>query len=794
MSAHRRPANRGEAPQRRRTAPDRGRRHATPAAHRLLPVLLGVTVLVIGGVIGPSVVDGGWGSGAEDRERITYASLPDDDPGRGLVYDGLVPAGRDSLCAGTYELDAETCTHGPDPAPAGLEVGRDVTPVTGKVPEPAEPQRETAPVPADAEIVRDEGGSSLAPGSPALVPDAAPGQADFVMGAHGVACEGDGRTGNRVQALYVHEFGTPSRYTGYLGSIRSWAAGVDRIFDASAAETGGSRHIRYVTTPQCRVDVAEVQMPEGALGSFPSTIAALQTLGYNRNDRKYLIFADAHVYCGIGTFVADNRPGLGNRNNGGPSYGRVDAGCWSPAVAAIETTHMLGALLRDSPNATGAGSCTDGHDPLCYPDRSGEPLRSVCPAKQEIRLDCGHDDYFSTDPRPDSYLAKSWNVAQSEFLLRSDGGDEPAGAPNTTALPEATTVAPGATADGEADGGATGAGAPHGNATGNGKPGGGNATGGGDANGNGRPGGGNATGGGDATGSATGNGKPGGADAAGGGEADRGNATGGGEAGGNVTGGGEADGGGDAPGGPAAGGPATQPVAHAAGGRAAQQAAVQAVIEVREPTSTSVRLTWSAAAPKADYQVEVDGKTVATTAATRARLIGLRPDTKYQVTIRSEAGYTARAVAQSAPAARPAANSWFVLKNSLTGGAADLYAARTANGTPLTLGGADGGSQQQWKLVPAGNDSFSLQSRATGKCVVPLGGNPAAGAPLVQGECAGSDGGRWKLFATDHGFSLRTTAGDLTAGVGVQRFGTARLLVLQRPEQARHQSWTAVPG
>ncbi|OJF12864.1 hypothetical protein BG844_18410 [Couchioplanes caeruleus subsp. caeruleus] len=237
----------------------------------------------------------------------------------------------------------------------------------------------------------------------------------------------------------------------------------------------------------------------------------------------------------------------------------------------------------------------------------------------------------------------------------------------------------------------------------------------------------------------------------------------------------------------------TEPVAHAAG-QAGRQAAVQAVLEVRESTSTSVRLIWSEAAPRSEYEVDVDGKTIARTTATRARLIGLRPDRKYQVTIRSTAGYAARALAQSAPAGRPAANSWFVLKNSLTGGAADLYAARTANGTPLTLGSADGGSQQQWKLVPAGNDSFSLQSRATGKCVVPLGGNPVAGAPLVQGDCAAAGSERWKLFATDHGFSLRTSGGDLTAGVGEQRFGTARLLVLQRPEQARHQSWTAVPG
>ena len=729
MSTHRRPAPRGEAPSaRRRAVPDSGHRRANPRSHRLLPVLLGVAMLGIGGVVGPSVINGGWTGDGQDGERITFAANPADNPVLGLVYHGLKPGNAESLCAGVYELDEETCTHGPDPAPAGLKVTRDVAPLTAKVPEPTEPKLENAVVPTDAEIVRDQGGSSLSPGAPALIPDAAPGEAEFIMGAHDVACEGDGRTGRRVQVLYLHEFGTPSRYTDFLGSMRTWAAGVDQIFDASAAETGGSRHVRFVTTPQCRVDVAEVQVPEAALESFAGNISALQTLGYNRTDRKYLIFADTNVYCGIGTFIADRRPGLGNRNNGGPSYGRVDAGCWSSVAAARQVTQMLGARLQDSPNSTGAGSCTDDYDLMCTKDRSGTPLRTVCPPSHETRLDCGHDDYFNTDPQPKSYLAENWNVAQSEFLLRGDGGDDIPGVSSTApAEPDATPRAnPTATSA------APGPGASGGDAS--------------DGGGDGLP--------------------PG------------------------------AEPGASAPGvpPPTTGAPAAGPAA--SGGPSAPAAPVTApgVLEVRDPNSTSIRLTWSAASPKATYDVEVDGKKIATTSATRARLIGMRPDGKYQVTIRSVNGYLAKAVAQSAPAARATANSWFVLTNSLTGGAADLYAARTANGTPVTLGGPDGDAQQQWKLIPAAAGSYSLQSRATGKCVVPLNGNPVAGAPLVQGDCTSADSGRWTLFATDYGFSLRTTTGGLVAGVGSQRFGASRLLVLQQPAQARHQSWTAVPG
>ena len=69
-----------------------------------------------------------------------------------------------------YQLDATTCTHGPDAEPAGLKVRRDVTPVTARSPEPTAPRRESADVPPDAEIVRDQGGTALSPNAPALIP------------------------------------------------------------------------------------------------------------------------------------------------------------------------------------------------------------------------------------------------------------------------------------------------------------------------------------------------------------------------------------------------------------------------------------------------------------------------------------------------------------------------------------------------------------------------------------------------------------------------------------------------
>jgi hypothetical protein len=220
----------------------------------------------------------------------------------------------------------------------------------------------------------------------------------------------------------------------------------------------------------------------------------------------------------------------------------------------------------------------------------------------------------------------------------------------------------------------------------------------------------------------------------------------------------------------------------------------QAFLEIREATSGSVRLNWSAAAADADYEVSVDGEPVATTRATRARLIGLKPDAKYLVEVRNrKLGYRAKGSAETAPAASPVQNSWFVLTNSLTGGAADLYAARSADGTPVTLGNDEGGTQQQWQLVPAGDDTYSLVSKASNRCAVPLGGRAVAGSPLVQGDCRSGQAATWTLRASAYGFTIRAASGDLVIGVGAQRFGTQRVLVLQEDTEQRHQSWTAVP-
>ncbi|QWZ09298.1 hypothetical protein KRR39_05800 [Nocardioides panacis] len=224
---------------------------------------------------------------------------------------------------------------------------------------------------------------------------------------------------DRVQVLYVHEATTTSRYTQVLPLIRNEVANVDDVFAVSAEQTGGGRRVRWVHTADCLPVVLDVAVPAGALGpDFWDTIDALQAQGYDRADRKYMVFADTNQFCGIGTVYDDDRL-VGNLNDGrAASYARIDANCWSSghSVPAHELTHNLGGVLPGAPHATANGHCWDESDLLCYDDGSGVPMQRVCPSSQEQLLDCNHDDYFSTDPVPGSYLATRWNTASSSFL------------------------------------------------------------------------------------------------------------------------------------------------------------------------------------------------------------------------------------------------------------------------------------------------------------------------------------------------------------------------------------------
>jgi hypothetical protein len=340
---------------------------------------------------------------------------------RGLVLDGLVRHGPSGVCRGNYELAHRDrvngvlqalCTHGPDPAPAGVDV------------------RQRRPPDASATL---EGSPSVAPAQT------------------GIQCYGNGSDGYRVQLVYARAANVPDRFSTYQASFVQWAANVDLMTNASAAKTGGTRHVRFVTGSSCLPVIERVTMSNTGDDTFSNTIAELRARGFTRSDRKYLVWVDANVYCGIGQIYYDDRanpaPGA-NYNNGHPGaqglVSRVDNACWGHAnsVEAHELMHNLGGVQQSAPNSTPGSHCTNEYDRMCYVDGAGVRMVYRCPASHENRFDCNNDDYFHTSPPAGSYLATHWNTANSAFLATAPGGTAPPPTTTTTTVPVTTTVAP----------------------------------------------------------------------------------------------------------------------------------------------------------------------------------------------------------------------------------------------------------------------------------------------------------------------------------------------------------------
>lgn len=323
------------------------------------------------------------------------------DKAKGLVFEGLERKAN-GACAGQYRIElgerGAACTHGPDPAPGGIDVTE---------------RRTVADITESTQQVTDE------------------------IGTSGVWCTGNGADGSRVQAVYAVASDRPDRFADIAPLIATWAGQMDTVVNHSAAETGGERHIRFATSSDCVLDVVRVVLSPTGDDTLSNTITELRASGLNRSDRKYVIWADATVYCGIAQVGGGDSAGLTNGSNKGPHYARVDSGCWgrSDHLSEVhELMHTLGAVQLSAPHSTGGYHCTDESDLMCYPDASGVTMTQDCPSAHEWLLDCNNDDYFHTSPSTGSYLDTHWNVATSVFLVggTTQGSPPPSPTPTTT--------------------------------------------------------------------------------------------------------------------------------------------------------------------------------------------------------------------------------------------------------------------------------------------------------------------------------------------------------------------------
>ncbi len=300
------------------------------------------------------------------------------------------------------------CTHGADPAPDGVDISVPYDPRARGVPE------DTGKVRAGL-----------------ILPDPPTGRSTAQAAAPGaIKCYTDGTGGPRVHAIYARPSNRPDRYAQVVGSIRTWAAETDGVFSGTAARYGATRHIRFVTDSKCQLVVDNVVLSPAGDDNLDNTMSELAAKGYKDPKRKYLVWMDSTVLCGIAAYYPEDRPDALNANNGPAGVpglvARIDSGCWGLAsrgesVEAHEIMHSLGSVLPSAPNSTAAGHCQDESDRMCYSDGSVLFLRDVCDQSLESLFDCGGDDYFNPAPPPNSYLATHWNTARSAFLADSAG-------------------------------------------------------------------------------------------------------------------------------------------------------------------------------------------------------------------------------------------------------------------------------------------------------------------------------------------------------------------------------------
>ncbi len=311
-----------------------------------------------------------------------------DDAIRGLKWEGLRanPSGScgDLLEVYTSQGEFQGCSHGPDPAPAGVDARDPVQPYTS------------------AELTS----------------------------ANNIACEGDGQSGSRVQALYVRAEGTPSNYARFSASFQEYARRANTLIIESSYKNGQPRSIRFVTDSSCKVNVPEVTIPNGSDDVFGDTVAALKQKGYTRVDRKYMVWLDYDYLkdstpaCGWGSIYDDDSPGTSNAANKGPTFGLTGNGCWGRGTESHELLHNLGAVQNTAPNSDNSGHCTDEWDRMCQVS-DGVTLRYICKPSQQNLFDCNGDDYFNSSASIPSgnYLSNHWNSANNAYFIK--GGNPP---------------------------------------------------------------------------------------------------------------------------------------------------------------------------------------------------------------------------------------------------------------------------------------------------------------------------------------------------------------------------------
>lgn len=239
-------------------------------------------------------------------------------------------------------------------------------------------------------------------------------------------CIGTGADGARVEAIYAYPAGGTNRAVQYDSFLRDTARRIEGAFELSGKITGQPMFLRFATDPNCNLVINQAALT-GEITDYGLVATQLEQQGYNKPNRKYLVWIDADgAYCGQGSWWNNDTPGQENpaNTNGGFAMAWGDSsgqttGCWNLAETH-EIMHMLGAVQTTAPHSDGGGHETEDHDRM-----GGGTI--VCPDRAlELLFDCNNDDYFYAGTPPlGNYLATHWNTANSRYLTTMAGPPPP---------------------------------------------------------------------------------------------------------------------------------------------------------------------------------------------------------------------------------------------------------------------------------------------------------------------------------------------------------------------------------
>ena len=234
------------------------------------------------------------------------------------------------------------------------------------------------------------------------------------------------RSQYHLKLIYAYSFDAPNNHTKVVPAVINLMRQINGFLYADSKRSGPpmqyrvacARSNRKIQIDAVRLDVSRQRTDvTGGMLDYMNIVNGVRSAGYTNPFAKYWIYYDGFSpvhpsHLGTASMAIDDRPTADNGNNFGPMYGVFygHLNAYGAVAMMHEGSHILGAIQPSAPNSSGTFHCNDGEDVMCYPD--GGPRSSAYNERRCLYLtfDCGKNDYFSTKPKPSSYLGTHWNL------------------------------------------------------------------------------------------------------------------------------------------------------------------------------------------------------------------------------------------------------------------------------------------------------------------------------------------------------------------------------------------------